>query len=197
MNPVAIIQVRNNNEMNLTEPLAFENQRQLEQWLALHHSSKRELWVRIYKKGSGVASVTWENCVEAALAWGWIDGQRRSLDASSFLQRLTPRRPRSNWSRRNVDIAERLISEARMQPSGLMHVESARTDGRWTRAYSGSANMMMPDDFMAELRRNPVAKNRFENLDRAAQFAAYHRLQTIKRDKNRKQVIAALIDELR
>jgi hypothetical protein len=100
--------------MNSTEPRVFETPAQLEIWLEANHEPQRELWVRIFKKDSGSPSVTWNDCVVTALSWGWIDGQRKSLDQVSFLQRLTPRRPKSNWSKRNCEHAERLILEGRM-----------------------------------------------------------------------------------
>lgn len=96
-----------------------------------HHDSASELWVRIYKAGSGKPSVTWSDCVVEAIAFGWIDGQKQPLDAESFLQRLTPRKPRSNWSSKNCEHATRLIAEGRMTPAGLAHVEAAKADGRW------------------------------------------------------------------
>jgi uncharacterized protein YdeI (YjbR/CyaY-like superfamily) len=118
--------------------LAFETPEQLERWLQSNHASEQVLWIRIFKKASGTATVTWDDCVVAALAWGWIDGQRKSLDDVSFLQRMTPRRPKSNWSRRNTEHVERLIASGRMQPAGLAHVEAARQDGRWDKARTNS-----------------------------------------------------------
>ena len=116
--------------MNNVATVAFSTPRELEKWLKQNHETQTELWVRIFKKGSGTATVTWDDCVVACIAWGWIDSQRRALDEVSFLQRLTPRRAKSNWSQRNRDVAERLIATGGMQPAGLAHVEAARQDGR-------------------------------------------------------------------
>jgi len=116
----------------------FETPAQFDQWLRLNHATEQVLWIRIFKKASGSVSVTWDDCVVVALAWGWIDGQRKSLDEVSFLQRLTPRRAKSNWSRRNTEHVERLIASGRMQPAGLAQVEAARQDGRWERAKTNS-----------------------------------------------------------
>lgn len=138
-------------------------------------------------------SVTWKDCVIVAIAWGWIDSQRRSLDDVSFLQRLTPRRPKSNWSKINCDHAERLIAEGRMQPSGLQQVQAARDDGRWDRAYAGSADMVLPDAFLAALKKNPTAQRRYDALDRAAVFQIYLRIQTAKAQD---RVIANIIARL-
>lgn len=175
---------------------SFESADHLEKWLAANHATKRELWVRIFKKGSGTPSVTWGDCVTVAIAWGWIDGQKKSLDEASFLQRLTPRRPNSNWSKKNCEIAERLIAEGRMQPSGLTHVEAARRDGRWGQAYAGSAEMVIPEDFMEALRKNPAAKKFFATLNRRNLFTIYHRLHTAKRPETREKRIAAMLADL-
>jgi uncharacterized protein YdeI (YjbR/CyaY-like superfamily) len=175
------------------DAVSFETREALEEWLRLNHATRTELWVRMFKKGSGTPSVDWEDCVVAGLTWGWIDGHRKALDDVSFVQRLTPRRPNSNWSRRNCEIAERLIAEGRMQPSGLAHVEAARRDGRWERAYAGSAEMVMPDEFLAALREDPVAETFFATLNRANLFAIYHRLQTAKRPETRQKRIAEIV----
>jgi uncharacterized protein YdeI (YjbR/CyaY-like superfamily) len=182
--------------MHSSEARSFETIHQLEKWLKLNHETEKELWVRIFKKESGTPTVTWDDCVVAAITWGWIDGQRRSFDEVSFLQRLTPRRARSNWSKRNREHAERLIAEGRMQPSGLAHVETARQDGRWENAYSGSAEMVLPDDFLEELQKNPAAKQFFETLDRRNLYVIYHRLQTAKRLETRKKRVIDMLAQL-
>ncbi|AKT41452.1 YdeI/OmpD-associated family protein [Chondromyces crocatus] len=179
-----------------SETRSFETPLQLEAWLASHHATKQELWVRMFKKESGMPTVTWSDCVVAAIAWGWIDGQRKSLDDVSFLQRLTPRRAKSNWSKKNCEHAERLIAEGRMQPSGLAHVEAARQDGRWERAYAGSSEMVIPDDFLEALQKDPAASAFFATLDRRNLFAIYLRLQTAKRPETRQKRITTLIAEL-
>lgn len=182
--------------MQSAEARSFATAEKLEDWLRGSHATERELWVRIFKKDSGTASVTWNDCVVAALAWGWIDGQRKALDAVSFLQRLTPRRPRSNWSKKNCEHAERLIAQGRMQPPGLAQVQAARADGRWERAYAGSAEMVVPDDFLKELQDNPAARQFYATLDRRNLFVIYHRLQTAKRAETRKKRIADMITQL-
>ena len=182
--------------MHSSKTRSFETPDQLEKWLKLNHATEQELWVRIFKKDSGTPSVTWNDCVVAAIAWGWIDGHRKSLDEVSFLQRLTPRRAQSNWSTRNREHAERLIAERRMQPSGLAHVEAARQDGRWEQTYSGSADMVIPDDFLEELQKSPAAKRFYATLDRRNLYAIYYRLQTCKRVETRKKRIAAMLAQL-
>ncbi len=132
---------------------SFANIAMLEQWLAEHHSTATQLWVRIFKKSSGIGSVTWNDCVIASLIWGWIDGQKRSLDDVSYLQRLTPRRSRSAWSTRNKRLVEQLIAEQRMTAAGLAKVEVAKKNGQWDNAYAGSADMVLPADFLVALER--------------------------------------------
>jgi uncharacterized protein YdeI (YjbR/CyaY-like superfamily) len=182
--------------MQTLEALSFETPNQLEIWLKANHETQRELWVRIFKKDSATPTVTWEDCVVAALAWGWIDGQRKSLDDVSFLQRLTPRRPSSSWSKRNCEHAERLITEGRMQPPGLAQVQAARQDGRWEQSYSGSASMVIPDDFLEDLRKNPAAERFFATLDRRNLYVIYHRLQAAKSLETRQKRITALLAQL-
>lgn len=114
-----------------SEGTPFTTREALEAWLAQHHATERELWVRLYRKATGVPSVDWTDCVLACLAWGWIDGIKRTRDEETYLQRLTPRRPKSNWSAKNKAHVAQLIAEGRMQPAGLAHVEAAQQDGRW------------------------------------------------------------------
>jgi uncharacterized protein YdeI (YjbR/CyaY-like superfamily) len=174
----------------------FEVPEQLQAWLRVNHASETELWVRIFKKGSGQPSVTWDDCVVAAIAWGWIDGQRKSLDDTSFLQRLTPRRARSNWSQKNVQHAERLIAQGRMQAAGLAHVEAARSDGRWATAYAGSATMVMPEDFLAALQQAPAAHAFYATLKRQQLFTIYYRLTSAKRAETREKRMGEILAKL-
>lgn len=174
----------------------FEAPEQLHAWLRVNHASESELWVRIFKKGSGQRSVTWDDCVVAAIAWGWIDGQRKSLDDTSFLQRLTPRRARSNWSQKNVQHAERLIAQGRMQAAGLAHVEAARSDGRWATAYAGSATMVMPEDFLAALQQDPAALAFYATLKRQQLFTIYYRLISVKRAETREKRMVEILAKL-
>ena len=152
--------------------------------------------MRIFKKATGQPSVTWDDCVVAAIAWGWIDGQRKSLDDTSFLQRLTPRRARSNWSQKNVQHAERLIAQGHMQAAGLAQVEAARSDGRWATAYAGRVTMVMPEDFLAALQLDPAAQAFYATLKRQSLFTIYHRLHSAKRAATRQKRMAKLLEKL-
>ncbi|WP_457090145.1 YdeI/OmpD-associated family protein [Microvirga sp. P5_D2] len=180
----------------LRTPVAFREARELGEWLAKHHHSRSELWVQIFKADSGHPSVTWTECVVEAIRFGWIDGQKQPLDDRSFLQRLTPRKPKSNWSARNREHATRLIAEGRMTPAGLAHVDAAKADGRWEGAYAGSAAMVIPQDFLDALETMPDAKAFFETLDRKNLYSIYYRLQTAKRPETRAKRIAQILAQL-
>ena len=182
--------------MRKTAHHTFEATEQLHTWLRVNHASESELWVRIFKKATGQPSVAWDDCVVAAIAWGWIDGLRHALDDTSFLQRLTPRRARSNWSQKNVQHAERLMEQGRMQAAGLAQVEAARSDGRWATAYAGSATMVMPEDFLAALQQDPAAQAFYATLKRQSQFAIYYRLHSAKRSDTRQKRMAELLVKL-
>ncbi len=182
--------------MSNTAHHTLETPEQLHLWLKTNHASETELWVRIFKKATGQPSVTWEDCVVVAIAWGWIDGIRKSLDDTSFLQRLTPRRARSNWSQKNVQHAERLIEQGRMQAAGLAQVEAARSDGRWATAYAGSATMVMPEDFLAALQQDPAAHAFYATLKRQSLFTIYHRLHSAKRPETRQKRMAEILGKL-
>tara|TARA_R100000322_G_scaffold94439_8_gene59141 strand:+ start:48190 stop:48780 length:591 start_codon:yes stop_codon:yes gene_type:complete len=180
----------------MSDPIPFETRADLERWLAQHHDSATELLVRVYKKGSGIASVAWGDIVEAVLAWGWIDGQKRSLDDVSYIQRVTPRRAGSAWSKINVGHVERLIAEGRMQPSGLAHVEAAKADGRWDAAYAGQRDMVIPEDFLAALDITPGARERYDRLTRAQRFTIYHQLLGAKKPETRARRLARMVERL-
>ena len=177
-------------------PLAFRDAKSLGDWLAEHHQGCRELWIQIYKAGSGTPSVTWTDCVIEAIRYGWIDGQKLPLDEASYLQRLTPRRAKSNWSAKNRDHAGRLIAEGRMAAAGLVHVEAAKADGRWESAYAGSSEMTIPQDFLDALETKPVAKAFFATLDRKNLYPIYYRLQTAKRPETRAKRLAQILAQL-
>jgi uncharacterized protein YdeI (YjbR/CyaY-like superfamily) len=177
-------------------PLAFEDAQALGDWLGLHHQSRAELWVQIYKAGSGRPSVTWTDCVVEAIRFGWIDGQKLPFDDTSFLQRLTPRTSRSNWSARNREHAMRLISEGRMTPAGLAQVDAAKQDGRWDNAYAGSAAMTIPQDILDALETMPAAKAFFLTLDRKNLYPIYYRLHTAKRPETRAKRLTQILAQL-
>jgi uncharacterized protein YdeI (YjbR/CyaY-like superfamily) len=181
---------------NDRKPIAFQDAAELGKWLATHHQRSSELWVHIFKAGSGKRSVTWTDCVIEAIRFGWIDGQKLPQDEASYLQRLTPRKPKSNWSAKNREHAVKLIAEGRMTPAGLIHVETAKADGRWDGAYSGSAAMTIPQDFLDALETMPAAKAFFQTLDRKNLYSIYYRLHTAKRPETRTKRLAQMLAQL-
>ncbi|KAH0494763.1 hypothetical protein TgHK011_008352 [Trichoderma gracile] len=161
-------------------------------------SNPSGIWLRITKKSSisRFPSVTYHEAVDIALCHGWIDGQRKSLDSISFLQRFTPRRPRSLWSRRNVDRVELLTAEGRMRPAGVAAVEAAKEDGRWERAYAGPATMEVPGDFEDALAGNEAARAAFQGLSKAQRYSFLWRIQTAVKRETRERKIREYIDLL-
>lgn len=176
--------------------LPFSTPAALREWFECHHQTDTELWILIYKKASGTPSVSWDDVVIESLVWGWIDGVKKRLDDASYLQRITPRRPKSAWSKRNCDHADRLISEGKMRPSGLAQVDAAKGDGRWDSAYAGSKDMVIPEDILAVLENEPAAKVSYDRLNRANLFAIYHRLHSAKKPETRERRLRVIIDML-
>jgi uncharacterized protein YdeI (YjbR/CyaY-like superfamily) len=176
--------------------LAFHDQAALEEWLDAEHATAPGLYVRLAKKGSGVPSVTYAELVESALCFGWIDGRSQRLDETSYLQRITPRRPRSIWSQKNVAAVEALIAAGRMRPAGLAAVEAAQADGRWDRAYAGPATITVPDDLAAALAAEPAAQQAFDGLDGRNRYAVLHRVATAATPQTRARRVAALVTML-
>ena len=167
------------------ETIAFESESAWEAWLERSHATSGGVWAKIAKKDSGIASVHYPEVLDAALCFGWIDGQRKAFDEKWFLQRFTPRRPRSPWSRVNREKAERLIAEGRMRPAGLAQVDAARADGRWDAAYESQSRITVPDDLQRELDARPRAAAFFEQLSSQNRYSILYRLQEAKRPETR------------
>jgi len=182
-------------EPDPTNNITFTSPRDLGRWLKENHATKSELWVKIFKKGTGIPSVTWDDVVVESLCWGWIDGVKKSLDDQAYVQRITPRRAQSNWSKRNRDHAERLISEGRMKEAGLAHVRSAKADSRWEKAYSAS-ELKVPEDFLEALESVPVAKAFFETLNKSSRYVIALGLTTAKKPETRRKRFEKFLDEL-
>lgn len=160
------------------EIITFEKPAEWRAWLAAHHNDTPGVWVRFYKKASGVGTVTYAEALDHALCYGWIDGQCRSYDELSFLQKFTPRRKRSMWSKRNIEHIERLTSAGLMTEFGMQEVERAKADGRWDAAYDPPSTMTVPEDFIVLLRQHPKAMAFFETLNKTNKFAIAWRLRT-------------------
>jgi uncharacterized protein YdeI (YjbR/CyaY-like superfamily) len=171
---------------------SFEDKDAFYAWLAGNHDRERELWIRIYKVKSGIASITWAEAVDVILCWGWIDGVRKSLDEISFLQRFTPRGKKSVWSQINIANVARLIDEGRMTDHGLKQVQAAKAYGRWDAAYrvKGAA---VPDDLMAAINADPAARATFEILTAQNRFALVYRLRALKTEAGRARAVERFV----
>ncbi|MBI4936231.1 MAG: YdeI/OmpD-associated family protein [Actinobacteria bacterium] len=175
----------------VADAAAFRN------WLRANGTTSDGEWLVLAKKGTtDPTSLTYAQALEEALCEGWIDGQKRSRDAATFVQRFTPRRRASIWSKRNVGITEQLIAEGRMRPAGLAEIDRAKADGRWDAAYSGQASATVPDDLAAALAANAAAAAMFERLNKANRFAVLFRVETAKRPDTRSRRIEQLVDML-
>ena len=174
-------------------PSLFSNAQAFEDWLKKHHASSNGLWLKIAKRGAAEPSVSYAEAVDIALCWGWIDGQKKGLDDQYFLQRFTPRRPRSVWSKINVEKAQALIDAGRMQVPGHAQITAAKADGRWARAYDGARTATVPDDLQAALDAQPEAKAFFATLNAANRYAVLWRIQTAAKADTRARRIAQLV----
>ncbi len=180
-------------EPDLNRVMTFVTPQELGQWLKANRNVETELWVKVFKKGTKIPSVTWDDIVIESLCWGWIDGIKKSLDEQTYLQRITPRKARSNWSKRNAVHVERLISEGRMNESGLVHVRAAKADGRWDNAYVVS-EMTVPDDFLAALEGKHKAKQFFDTLNKSNRYVIAHGLTSAKKLETRTRRFVKFMD---
>jgi uncharacterized protein YdeI (YjbR/CyaY-like superfamily) len=173
--------------------LAFASDADWEAWLQKHHANSDGVVIKMAKKSSGIASVAYPEVLETALCFGWIDGRRKALDDRHFLQRFTPRRARSRWSKINREKAEALIAAGRMRPAGLAEVERAKADGRWEAAYEGQRAITVPDDLQRELDARPQAAAFFAQLSSQNRYAILYRLQDAKRPQTRARRLAQFV----
>jgi uncharacterized protein YdeI (YjbR/CyaY-like superfamily) len=178
------------------EILEFENEKQFRDWLQVNFDTSLGIFVRLYKKNSGVKSVTYAECVDEALCFGWIDSQSNSLDEISYIQKFTPRRAKSIWSKINIAKVEKLISEGRMRAAGMAEIERAKADGRWAQAYDSPSTMEVPQDFLELLEKHKKAKEFFETLNKTNKFAIGFKLQTAKKPETRERRKQAILEML-
>lgn len=176
--------------------IPFSSPSEWELWLEQNHAVSTGIWLQIFKKDSGIASVNYAQALDVALCYGWIDGQLKSIDDLSYMQRFTPRRPKSIWSKRNIEHIARLIKEGRMKPAGLKEAEAAKADGRWEVAYDGQASMSLPADFLEQLSKNKKALAFYESLNKASKYAVAWRIQTAKRAETRKKRMKEILEML-
>jgi uncharacterized protein YdeI (YjbR/CyaY-like superfamily) len=177
----------------MKDTLRFRAPAEFRRWLAANHRRSAGIWLRIYKKDSQEPSVTYAEALDEALCFGWIDAQKQRGDDSSWLQRFTPRRPRSGWSKINTEHAERLMRAGQMTASGRAEVDAAKKDGRCTAAYDPPSRATFPDDFLAALRKNKKAKAFLETLNKANRYAIAYRLQTAKKPETRRRRMEAIL----
>jgi uncharacterized protein YdeI (YjbR/CyaY-like superfamily) len=176
--------------------IAFASRAKWKAWLAKHHSTSSGVWLEIAKKGSAVESVSYAEALEIALCYGWIDGQKAAFDELRWLQRFTPRKPRSRWSKINREKATELIERGEMTPAGLREIDAAKADGRWDAAYAGQRSMTVPQDLRDELDRNDRAREFFETLDSRNRYAILFRIHDAKKPETRRTRIEKFVTML-
>lgn len=178
------------------ETLPFETPTAWEAWLEAHHTDSPGVWLKLAKAGTGMPSVTYAEALEVALCFGWIDGQKGALDERFWLQKFTPRRAKSGWSRVNREKVTALMAAGRMRPAGLRQVEAAQADGRWDAAYDSQRTAEVPPDLERALEEHPAARAFFQTLNSANRYAVLYRVQTAKRPETRaariQQIVAML-----
>jgi uncharacterized protein YdeI (YjbR/CyaY-like superfamily) len=173
--------------------MSFEHEKDWATWLNKNHTKSTGVWLKLAKKASGHESVSYDEALQVALCYGWIDGQKKSYDDSFWLQKFIPRGKRSGWSKINRQKAEDLIKRGKMEPAGLKAVESAKQDGRWDAAYDSPSGATVPSDFQAELDKSTKAKTFFATLDRGNRYAILYRIQTAKKVETRAKRIQQFI----
>ena len=178
---------------------SFRSEADFERWMRVHHASESELWIKIHKKASGLATVTAPQALDVALCWGWIDGLRKSFDDTSFLQRYSPRTSKSLWSQINRDNVARLIAAGRMTPHGHKEIAAAKADGRWDAAYApmrSASEASIPDDLRIAIEANPRARKMFRTLSKQNLFALAFRTNNMRTPAGRARKISSLVDML-
>jgi uncharacterized protein YdeI (YjbR/CyaY-like superfamily) len=165
--------------------IPFKDSTSWRSWLDANHARIDGVWLKLYKKASGIATVSYAQALDEALCYGWIDGQKKSYDEVSYLQKFTPRRSKSMWSKRNTEHIERLQAAGLMAPAGQLEVEKAQADGRWEAAYEAPSDMEVPEFFLDELRKHPKAELTYKQLNKTNRYAIAWRLQTAKTDTTR------------
>ncbi|HEX5001693.1 MAG TPA: YdeI/OmpD-associated family protein [Bacteroidia bacterium] len=183
-------------KQNTIPTIEFKTVKTFETWLLKNHEKSKGLWIKIFKKDSGEMTITYAEALDIALCFGWIDGQKQSFDDKAWLQKFTPRREKSIWSKMNIEHVERLINEGRMRSAGLRAVEKAKADSNWDRAYDSISKMTIPEDFLKELSKNKKAQTFYKTLNKTNRFSIGFRLQTAKKLETREKRMAEIIDKL-
>lgn len=176
--------------------LTFSSPKEWEKWLKKNQKLTSGIWLRMYKKNTGIASVNYAEALDVALCYGWIDGQKKSFDELSWLQKFTPRRARSLWSKRNIEHVERLEKSGLMTDFGRKEVDAAKADGRWEQAYDSQSTMELAPEFLKALEKHKKAKEFFTGLSKANKFAIAWRIQTAKKIETKEKRIKTLVEML-
>jgi len=176
--------------------ISFKTQKEFGTWLDKQHGLQEGIWLRYFKKDSKIKTITYAEALDVALCYGWIDGQAKKYDEDSWLQKFTPRRQRSVWSKRNIENVERLIKEGRMKPAGIKEIERAKQDGRWDNAYDSPSKMEIPADFLQELKKDAKAEKFFATLNKSNKYAITWRLQTAKKEETRQRRLKKIMEML-
>ena len=176
--------------------LPFESKKKWSAWLAKQHDKSAGVWLKLSKKDSDIPSVTYEEALDVALCYGWIDGQKKGFDDQYWLQKFVPRGPKSIWSKINTEKAERLIASGEMKPAGLKAIEAAKQDGRWDKAYQGQKTISVPEDFQAALDKNKKAKTFFATLNSVNRYAILFRIHNAKKPETRAKRIQQFVEML-
>jgi uncharacterized protein YdeI (YjbR/CyaY-like superfamily) len=196
---VEIKNIPNQLKMNTStdyEIISFVSPQEFENWQEQNHDKVNGIWIRFFKKGSGIKTIIYDEALNVALCYGWIDGQLKKYDETSYIQKFTPRRPKSMWSKRNVDKVASLEKEGKIKPSGWKAIESAKADGRWEISYDSATQMVVPDDFILEISKNQRAYKFFKTLNKTNLFTIGYRLQTAKDLETRLKRIKVIIEKL-
>lgn len=177
--------------------LLFEKSQEWEEWLSKNYDKFSAVWIKCAKKNTGAVSISYEQSLEIALCYGWIDGLINKYDEQYYVTRFSPRKPQSVWSKTNREVAEKLVKEGKMQKSGLAAIESAKANGRWESAYDSSKTMQIPQDFLKELAKDKKAEEFFKSLNRANTYAIAWRLQTAKKPETRAKRMEKILEMLK
>jgi uncharacterized protein YdeI (YjbR/CyaY-like superfamily) len=183
--------VRNKAELPI---IAFSSQAEWRDWLEHNSTVSNGIWLQLYKKGSGIPTVVYAEALDEALCYGWIDGQLKRGDDKFYLQRFTPRRARSTWSKRNINHVARLEKDGKIRPPGWKAINAAKMDGRWENAYDSQSDMIVPDYLLAELRNDPKSLAFFESLDKVNTYAIVWRLQSAKNPETRAKRMKGVLE---
>lgn len=176
--------------------LPFASKKRWGDWLARQHDKSTGMWLKIAKKDSGISSVTYDEALDVALCYGWIDGQKKGFDDKYWLQKFTPRGPKSIWSKINTEKVEKLIASGEIKPAGLKAIEAAKQDGRWDAAYASQKNITVPEDFQAALNKNKKAKTFFSTLKSAERYSFLFRIHHAKKPETRAKRIQEFVEML-